>query len=138
MANMKAAQVAATFFFVGHLKPAPGTWGSLAGALLALPIIVHGGVVALGFAAVVAFAVGLWATRLVAGPANHDPSEIVIDEVAGQFVALLPLAWFYHAAERPEAILYLGLGLGFALFRLFDIWKPWPVSWADRREDAMG
>ncbi len=128
----------ATFFYVGYMRPAPGTWGSLAAVVVALPIIIHGGLFALGLGAVLAFAIGLWATQAETGPDNHDPSEIVIDEVAGQWIALLPVAWFYQIAEGPTAVLLGGSALAFGLFRLFDIWKPGPVGWADRRGDAMG
>ncbi|PIW31259.1 MAG: phosphatidylglycerophosphatase A, partial [Rhodospirillales bacterium CG15_BIG_FIL_POST_REV_8_21_14_020_66_15] len=51
-----------------------------------------------------------------------DPSFVVIDEVAGQWLALLPAG--------PDPVLFAA---GFLAFRLFDIWKPWPASWADRR-----
>jgi phosphatidylglycerophosphatase A len=54
--------------------------------------------------------------------ATKDPSAIVIDEVAGQWLVLLGAA--------PNPLSYV---LAFVLFRVFDIWKPWPVSWADRR-----
>ena len=50
-----------------------------------------------------------------------DPSFVVIDEVAGQWIALLPAGL--------DPVLFVA---GFLAFRLFDIWKPWPVSWADR------
>ncbi|MEO0486643.1 MAG: phosphatidylglycerophosphatase A [Pseudomonadota bacterium] len=130
------ARLIATFFYVGYLRPAPGTWGSLAGALLAWPIIAYGGPTALMLGAAVAFALGVWATKREAGPDDHDPSRIVIDEVAGQWVTLVPLAVMIPAAS-PTVFGAL-LALGFGLFRLFDIWKPWPVSWADRRDDALG
>ncbi|MEO1797941.1 MAG: phosphatidylglycerophosphatase A [Pseudomonadota bacterium] len=132
------SRLIATFFYIGYLRPAPGTWGSAAACVAAIPLLTLGGVWALALGAVAAFWIGLWATEREAGPEDHDPSRIVIDEVAGQWVTLLPLAWFYHATDRPGAILWGGLAIGFLLFRLFDIWKPWPVTWADRREDALG
>ncbi|MEM6727212.1 MAG: phosphatidylglycerophosphatase A [Pseudomonadota bacterium] len=132
------SRLVASFFYIGFMRPAPGTWGSLAAALLGVGLIWLLGALALALAAVLAYAIGLWATRLEVGPDNHDPSWIVIDEVAGQWVAMLPLAVFYIAVERPGAILLGGAVISFLLFRLFDIWKPWPVSWADRREDALG
>lgn len=67
-------------------------------------------------------ALAIWAIPLyLRRNPGEDPGEIVIDEVAGQWVALL--------AVPAEPLLYLA---GFALFRFFDIVKPWPVSWADR------
>ncbi len=68
------------------------------------------------------FAVGWWASDAVARRTQiKDPSCVVVDEVAGQFLTL--------AFAPADLLLY---GAGFALFRLFDISKPWPVSWADR------
>ncbi len=87
----------------------------------------------------VVFALGWWATaQMTAGQADHDPSEIVVDEVAGQWIALMPLS--YAAWDRGLDILVMWPGwiAGFALFRLFDIWKPLWVGWADRRGDALG
>ena len=87
----------------------------------------------------VAYALGLWATRMeTAGKDNHDPSEIVIDEVVGQWIALS--AARQHRASRGLDTLALWPGwiAAFALFRLFDITKPWLVGWADRRDDATG
>ena len=57
---------------------------------------------------------------------GKDPGCIVIDEFVGQWLALLPLLLW----PRPSAVLWTGVG--FALFRAFDVLKPWPVSWADR------
>lgn len=78
-------QTITTFFGVGKLRPAPGTWGSAAAVALAVLVYELGAplLVPLGF--VLATVLGFWAVpRAIAGQANKDPSEIVIDEVAGQ------------------------------------------------------
>lgn len=130
----------ATVFGVGYLKPAPGTWGSLA----ALPLfwlvnVFLGGPVAALVATIIVTLVGWWAIkRATDGTDNHDPSEIVIDEVAGQWVALLPVSFGAAAMGVGVHDLYPGWIAGFILFRIFDIWKPGPVGWADRRDDAFG
>jgi phosphatidylglycerophosphatase A len=80
----------------------------------------------LAVAALLVSLLGLWAIR--AAEVDGDPGWVVIDEVAGQWVALLGLA-------RPTP---LGLLAAFALFRLFDIVKPGPVGWADRQGGAGG
>jgi len=133
------ARLLATFFFVGRLRPAPGTWGSLAAVLLALPMAAIGGVLLVLVGAALAFGLGLWATAAVTAPGDHDPSFVVIDEVAGQWITLLPLVWAYEGfvGEKPTTY-YACTAAAFVLFRLFDIWKPWPVSWADNRSDALG
>ncbi|KGM47402.1 phosphatidylglycerophosphatase A [Pseudooceanicola atlanticus] len=136
---MKAAELIGTVAGVGHLRPASGTWGSLA----ALPLLwaVHqiGSFPLVVLATLVVFFAGWWATRaMTAGRDNHDPSEIVIDEVAGQWVALFPVSYGAMFAGVPITALWPGWVVGFLAFRLFDILKPGPVGWADRRDDPLG
>lgn len=129
-----------TFFGVGLLPKLPGTWGSLAALPCAILLHLLGGFPALLIATIIIFLIGWWATdHETRGKANHDPGEIVIDEVAGQWIALFPLSgslWYFGV---PIAILpWPGLLVAFLLFRFFDIIKPWPVSWADRKKIALG
>ncbi len=129
----------ATFFYVGHLRPAPGTWGSLAALPVAWITYLVTGPYGLTLAVAIVFALGWWATAVeTQGKADHDPSEIVIDEVAGQWIALLPIA--FGAANNGVSILALWPGwvAAFVLFRLFDIWKPGPIGWADRQQGPLG
>lgn len=136
---MSITHCIATFFWIGHLRPAPGTWGSLAAIPVAWGLHVLGGPILLGLGILMVFTLGWWATALeTKGKVNHDPSEIVIDEVAGQWLAFLPVS--IGAAHVGVALtaLWPGWITAFLLFRLFDIWKPGPVGWADRRGDALG
>jgi phosphatidylglycerophosphatase A len=129
----------ATFFYTGHLRPAPGTWGSLAALPAAWVIYVLIGPWGLVIGVIASYFVGHWATGVeTKGKDNHDPSEIVIDEVCGQWIALLPLA--FGAARQDVDILALWPGwiAAFALFRLFDITKWGPVGWADRMHGPTG
>ena len=129
----------ATFFYVGHARPGPGTWGSLAALPVALALHLAGGPVLLALAALALFGAGLWATgRETAGGSDDDPSEIVVDEVVGQWIALLPVSAGAAAMGAEPLRLWPGIVAAFLLFRLFDIWKPWLVGRADRRGDAMG
>lgn len=123
------AVLAATGFGVGLLPAAPGTWGSLAALPFAWILQTWVGPWGLAAAVAVVFALGLWSVgRVAGGPAGDDPGAVVIDEVAGQWLTLLFVP--------PHPILYLA---GFLLFRLADILKPWPVSWADRAvKGALG
>ena len=90
-------------------------------------------------ATLTAFALGLWATaEETRGSGDHDPTEIVIDEVVGQWIALFPVIFGATRMGADLLALYPGWIAAFLLFRLFDIWKPWPVGWADRRGDALG
>ena len=82
-----------TFFFVGLLPKAPGTWGSLAALPLAYILHLIGGFWLFFAATVIMFFVGWWATsKETAGKENHDPGEIVIDEVVGQWITLFPVS----------------------------------------------
>ena len=130
-----------TFFGIGHLKPAPGTWGSAAAVALAVLAYEAGLALLVPVGFVLATLAGFWAVpRALQGRVDQDPSEIVIDEVAGQWLALcftlLPL-WNHQVPD-----LFLGAWpawvMPFLLFRLFDIWKPWVIGRADRRGDAAG
>ncbi len=133
------ARLIGTVGGVGYVRPAPGTWGSAAALPLAWGIHMLGGFPLLVIALILVFAAGWWATiQMTAGQADHDPSEIVVDEVAGQWIALAPLS--YAAWDRGIDILAMWPGwiAAFALFRLFDIWKPLWVGVADRRGDPLG
>ena len=117
------ALVLGTGFGAGLLPVMPGTWGSLAALPCAWAIRSRWGVTGLAIAAVIVFAAGCWAAGTLAKTSGvKDPGAIVIDEVAAQWLVLLaaPLDPLSYAAA-------------FLLFRIFDIWKPWPVRWADRR-----
>lgn len=128
-----------SFLGAGWLKPAPGTWGSLAALPAALVLHIIGGPALLIIATLVIFFLG---TRAVAaeinGAEDHDPGWIVIDEVVGQWIALMPVAIGAAYFARSPLDLWPGILAGFALFRLFDIWKPWLAGRADRRGDALG
>ncbi|KIT18188.1 phosphatidylglycerophosphatase A family protein [Jannaschia aquimarina] len=133
-----SARAIATLGGVGLLRPAPGTWGSLAALPLAW-LVMQGGAIVFSLACLALVPLGLWAVAAATkGAVDHDPSEIVIDEVAGQWIALLPVAWGAAAAGVPVGALWPGWIAAFVLFRLFDVLKPGPVGWADRRADAVG
>lgn len=123
---------------IGFLRPAPGTWGSLAALPLAYGITLLGGFWLLLALSVVVFVVGLKATESLTKTGDHDPSWIVIDEVVGQWIAIMPVAYGAGMMGVDLWRLWPGWVSGFVLFRLFDIWKPLLVGWADARGDAMG
>ncbi|MDQ2925440.1 MAG: phosphatidylglycerophosphatase A [Acidobacteriota bacterium] len=119
----------ATFFGAGFLSPGPGTYGSIAALLLwyAAAHAFHPTATTLSIttalAAIAATLIGVPASTIVARESGReDPGHVVIDEVAGQLIALIAVASDWkHAA------------LSLLLFRLFDIWKPWPI----RRLEAL-
>ncbi|MEZ5460768.1 phosphatidylglycerophosphatase A [Dokdonella sp.] len=112
--------------FGSGLSPfAPGTAGSAA-ALIPWLFMRELSLGVVAVLIVLAFAMGVWASNVVIGRLRiSDPGVIVWDEFVGQWITLLPLLiWPAHWAW---------IVAGFFLFRLFDVWKPWPCSWADRR-----
>lgn len=116
------AATLATWFGVGRARVAPGSLGTLAGMPLAAALLFLG-LPYVWVAAVLLLGIGTWAAgRFCADSGTHDDQRIVIDEVVGYLVTL--------AAAPPSLF---GLALGYGLFRLFDIWKPWPIRVVDRR-----
>ena len=123
LAARHPASLLATWFGAGRLPRAPGTFGSLAALPLAAALAWLGGPWLVLLAALALFGLGVWASeRYMAAYGVHDPAAIVVDEVVGQWLtlALLPVT--------PLAYL-----LGFVLFRILDMAKPWPADWIDRR-----
>lgn len=135
----RLAQLSATVFGIGYLRPAPGTWGSLAALPLGYGLHLAGGFPLLILATAALLIFGIWATRVMThGQDDEDPSEIVIDEVVGQLIALMPLSYPAWAHGIDITALWPGWISAFVLFRFFDILKPGPVGRADRRGDALG
>jgi phosphatidylglycerophosphatase A len=135
------SRAVATFFGTGFLKPASGTWASAITVALAVAAFQAGFALAVPVAFVVATLAGFWAVPpYLRATGGEDPSEVVIDEVAGQLLALsftvIPLWWH----DVPDLLFgaWPGWVAPFLLFRLFDIWKPWLVGRADRMEGANG
>jgi len=112
----------------GLLPKAPGTWGSVLGVVLWVAGIGHLSWPVFWVVFVAGFLAALVAIRAMQERFGVlDAGEIVIDEILGVWIALL---------FAPMTLWVLVLG--FAAFRLFDIWKPWPVSWADRLHTPLG
>ncbi len=133
------SRIVATFFGVGLLRPAPGTWGSAVALGLGLVMLRYLGLPVLVLATAAATALGFWSVRreLALRP-GEDPSEIVIDEVAGQWIALLFPAVAFWERGWTDWMPYPGWLAAFVFFRLFDIWKPSVIGCADRRPDPAG
>ncbi|PIE10415.1 MAG: phosphatidylglycerophosphatase A [Rhodobacterales bacterium] len=132
-------QAFTTMLGIGHLRPAPGTWGSVAAVLIAygLHIVVGPVGIAIALAVTIAFSPRAIAAHINA-TGHKDPSEVVIDEAAGQWLALLPVSIGAWHVGAPAMALWPGWVSAFVLFRLFDIWKPWLVGRADAKGTAWG
>ena len=124
----RAARAIATLGGAGYARYAPGTVGSILALPFAWLLAWSGGRFVLLLAGIAALAVGAWASELyVAQTKTFDPKECVIDELAGQWIA---------CAFAPVS--FTGFALAFVLFRLFDIWKPWPVRQAEHLHGGLG
>ena len=128
------AWLAGTFFGAGFLKPGPGTYGSAAACVLWLMAgwLVHHNTQTLALVTVagviLATAIGIPAATRVAREAGRpDPGFVVLDEVAGQWLALILMP-----PEWPNAL------LAFLLFRFFDILKPWPIRQLEALPEGTG
>jgi phosphatidylglycerophosphatase A len=125
----------ATFFGAGYMKPGPGTWGSIAAVLLwaaaawGLPLSALGLNLLLACGILLSIVIGVPAATIAARESGRkDPGFVVIDEVAGQWIALLgcpPRDW-------PHALIAL------ILFRLLDITKPFPARQLERLPEGWG
>jgi phosphatidylglycerophosphatase A len=113
------ARLIASGFGAGRAPVAPGTIGSLLAAAVGTGLLAVSPL-ALAAATVLATLIGLWAIR--GARAGDDPGWVVIDEVAGQWLSMLPLA-------RPS---FSGVLLAVVLFRILDVTKPGPIGWVDR------
>jgi len=122
------ATAVATVLGVGRAPLAPGTVGSAVAVAAGVPLLRVFGPWGLLVGATLAAIAGVWAAEVVAASAGRaDPSEVVIDEVAGQWIAL---------AAAPAT--WAGAAAAFVLFRLFDIMKPRPASDAERLPGGIG
>ncbi len=130
-----------TFFYVGKIPKAPGTFGSIAAFPVALAIL-------LVLPASTLFMLGLFLLIIGAKIVNayeddtgiHDDKRIVIDEVAGVFVAvaiapgaMIPLEHYYHFMQPQSLDLFIPALMSLAYFRLFDIWKPSIIGRVDKQ-----
>lgn len=130
-------------FGLGLLPLCPGTWGSLPPAIIFAAMChfgVSAGVISITMAAlVVAGSVicVIFAPAIIAATGKADPGEVVADELAGQALTFLPVPFFTTAEISTRQIL-ITTALGFMLFRLFDIVKPWPIRKLEKLPKGWG
>jgi phosphatidylglycerophosphatase A len=132
----RAAYLIATGAGAGFAPVAPGTFGAIealaifvaTSALLASNTRAH--LLLLASLNIILFAIGVWSASRACRISNlEDPSQVVIDEVSGQLIALTPVA------VAPSV---LGVIVAFVLFRLFDIFKPYPIRKLERLRAGWG
>lgn len=140
---MDMRRLIASSFGLGWMPIAPGTWGSLP-PVVAFALLAHFHVSAVVIAvAMVAFVIAGSVACVACVPAvaalagKIDPGEVVVDEVAGQAVTFL-LACLVLPAEMSVKQVLLAAGLGFFLFRILDITKPWPIKKLEAFPEGWG
>lgn len=130
-------------FGLGWLPAAPGTFGSLPpaiifGLLCNLGISIASVTVIMAVLVLVGSVVCIrFAPAIIAATGKSDPKEIVADEFAGQAITFLP-AGLWATNEFPTTELWIMVGFGFVLFRIFDITKPWPIRKLEKLPGGWG
>ena len=138
--SVKLNKLISTFFYVGFLRPAPGTWGSVAGIILAYILLNTTDLFTFCLILLFTILVGFWTTKhyIEHNSEKSDPSEVVIDEVIGQWIAVLPIGFTLKVTEFSGKELWLVWLWAFVSFRFFDIIKLGLVGWADNLGGAFG
>jgi phosphatidylglycerophosphatase A len=123
------ARVLATWFGCGYAPKGPGTAGSLAAIAIAWALHAYFGFTQFAILSLLITIPGIWAADVTARASkSKDPQIVVIDEVAGQWITLAGVAAFSWKTWLAA----------FVLFRLFDIWKPWPVRRLEKLPGGFG
>ena len=129
-----------SFFYVGFIRPAPGTWGSIVGIILAYILLKT--ITFMTFCLLLLFVIliGFWSTKkyIRKNSEKSDPAEVVVDEVIGQWIAVLPIVYIIQLPEFDFEGLWFVWIWAFVSFRFFDIVKLGLIGWADNLGGALG
>jgi phosphatidylglycerophosphatase A len=138
--KFRASTVIASVFGIGYFEFAPGTIMSAVAMPLALLITVRAGAMSVVGACLIVFTIGVYACadHMRQTGRHDDPSECVIDELAGQWLASAFAGLSFGGLIPSPHLSVPAFALSFLLFRLFDIWKPWPVSAAEKLSGGVG
>jgi phosphatidylglycerophosphatase A len=130
-------------FGLGLLPGAPGTWGSLPPAAAFGLVCYFSGSELIGFLVMLVFFIAgaviciRFSDTAIAATGKNDPREVVADEVAGQALTFIILSFSIDAIQSVNRLIIV-TAAGFALFRLFDIIKPWPVRRLEKLPGVYG
>ena len=126
--RLKISEWIATCFKIGYLPLAPGTWGSIFAVLLWWVFLKDLNLYFFGLIIFLFFIIGIFSSDIMIDElGDNDPSYIIIDELVGQWLALLFL---------PEGL--INIAISFLLFRFFDIIKPWPIPLIEKLPKGLG
>ena len=137
---VKVNKLISSFFYVGFLRPAPGTWGSIVGIILAYIVLKIVTFITFCLLLLFVILIGFWGIKKYIGKNSEksDPAEVVLDEVIGQWIAVLPIGYMIQLPEfNFEELMFVWIW-AFVSFRFFDIIKLGLVGWADNLGGALG
>lgn len=129
-----------TVFYIGYFPFFPGTFASMISLIFGVLFFKVFGFVSFLLFTVILFLGGWWCCeKIITRHNNKDPSEIVIDELVGQWISIIPIFYFLDFQKITFSSLpYLELIFAFIIFRLFDIVKIGPILWADNLKSGLG
>ena len=126
-----------TLYFVGKISPIPGTLGSLIGMVVGIFLLYYSSLLIFLSILILLFIISYFSiSSYTIDPksSGHDPAEVIIDEFLGQLISMIPI---FTLAQGIKSLLVYGL-ISFILFRFFDIFKPWPISYFDNMKNPLG
>ena len=126
-----------TLYFVGKISPIPGTLGSLIGMVVGIFLLYYSSLLIFLSILILLFIISYFSVSsytIDPKSSGHDPAEVIIDEFLGQLISMIPI---FTLAQGIKSLLVYGL-ISFILFRLFDIFKPWPISYFDNMKNPLG
>ena len=128
-----------TLFYFGLFPFAPGTVGSILAIIIGIILFKLIGIIYFCICIFFIFFIGWWVcNKIMLKTKNKDPSEIIVDELVGQWITLLPVFWFAEKNFESTNIPIFELFLALILFRIFDIIKIGPMKWADNLTSGLG
>lgn len=128
--------LAAVGFGSGLAPKAPGTFGTLAAVPLFYLLAMLNIESYIAVLVITSFA-GFWFCHVTSDAMGvHDHKAIVWDEFVGYWITMLPVLFFYPNLKNTTDIPFIWIAIGFALFRFFDVLKPFPISWLDKKVDG--
>ena len=128
-----------TLFYFGLFPFAPGTVGSILAIIIGIILFKLIGIIYFCICIFCIFFIGWWVcNKITLKTKNKDPSEIIVDELVGQWITLLPVFWFAEKNFENTNIPIFELFLALILFRIFDIIKIGPMKWADNLTSGLG
>jgi len=129
-----------TVFYSGYFPFFPGTFASIISLILGVLFFKVFGLISFLLVTAILFLVGWWCCKkIISSHKNKDPSEIVIDELVGQWISIIPIFYFLDRQVITfSSFPYLELIFAFIIFRIFDIVKIGPILWADSLKSGLG